>query len=360
MGLLVRDDSVLLNRSSNLSSSSITEVSSLLPSACGGAGGTALSMTNHSFNSGSVKKLNGINILNPASLASSVSSSSILNSNNKVITRQFKINAPKNSVPLHCINSGDDQLNNSNNRYTFSCDDKAIRKNNYNFTNCKLNNEIVLIEEEEFNQNDCSNEYYKRMDRSQAFESDDSDLNQNSNNMIKEYNAYVKNQYEINNISIKNDENAIQMHSMYKPSMAPYSRNISFRASKSNTTVGELMESSLSVRDKPSTVPNTYSTNILNRGMNKLINNETTSSSVSTTDSGRDSLVDSPVNKLQQQQQPNSNTNINSSSQNILPATKAYLLANTTSTSCASVSVDNNVSINLKMSTSSNFSDDCC
>ena len=36
------------------------------------------------------------------------------------------------------------------------------------------------------------------------------------------------------------------------------------------------------------------------------------------------------------------------------------ILANTTSTYCASVSVDNNVSINLKMSTSSNFSDDCC
>ena len=59
-GLLVRDDSLVLNRSSNLSTSSITEVSSLMPSQC-----TQFiqSNSNRSFNS--IKKL----VLNVTSLA---------------------------------------------------------------------------------------------------------------------------------------------------------------------------------------------------------------------------------------------------------------------------------------------------
>ena len=132
---------------------------------------------------------------------------------------------------------------------------------------------------------------------------------------------------------------------------------------------------SLSVRDSRQVVVATNSALHKAIGsLNKIINNDTNSSSVSTTDSGRDSLVDSPVNqnaKIQIHHQ----LNVNSSNNHIKSLSylqqqqqqhKQQLLntANmTTPSSCVSVSIDMNSAgsnSNLKMNTSSNFSDDCC
>lgn len=374
IGLLVRDDSVLLNRSSNLSSSSITEVSSLLPSACN----NLMNSTNQSFNSENNKhKTNSATILTPSSLIANSSNSlnSKLATNN---SRQFKINTPKNLNA--CFSQ---QFDTS--KY-FISDNKSLNSSKLNFnTNlCKSNNEIVLIEEEEIinetnnnnNSNEDNDEYYKRLNRSEIFESDDSEMNNNSNEMIKEYNAYIKNQETLNNnINSFKPTTTSVVATAYNSNNN--NNNISFRASKNNTTtVGEIMDGpSLSVRDSRQVVVATNSALHKAIGsLNKIINNDTNSSSVSTTDSGRDSLVDSPVNqnaKIQIHHQ----LNVNSSNNHIKSLSylqqqqqqhKQQLLntANmTTPSSCVSVSIDMNSACsnsNLKMNTSSNFSDDCC
>ncbi len=377
IGLLVRDDSVLLNRSSNLSSSSITEVSSLLPSACN----NLMNSTNQSFNSDINKhKTNSATILTPSSLIANSSNS--LNSKQATNnSRQFKINTPKNlnacfsqqfDTSKYFISDNKSNLNSS--------------KLNFNTNLCKSNNEIVLIEEEEIinetnnnnnnNSNEDNDEYYKRLNRSEIFESDDSEMNNNSNEMIKEYNAYIKNQETLNNnINSFKPTTTSVVATAYNSS-----NNISFRASKNNTTtVGEIMDGpSLSVRDSRQVAVATTNSALHKAigSLNKIINNDTNSSSVSTTDSGRDSLVDSPVNQNAKIQIHHQLSNVNSSNNHIKSLSylqqqqhhqhKQQLLntaSMTTPSSCVSVSIDMNSAgsnSNLKMNTSSNFSDDCC
>jgi hypothetical protein len=344
-GLLVRDDSILLNRSNNMSTSSITEVSSLMPSICGNLAMSNKQLNqsfNSSFNSNPNpnKKPTNANILNASSLSASL--------NPKMINQQLKERPSIADYNMFFSNSMSDKnpyIVNANNQHVDSIDDK---------------NETILSDE--FDENYKRLRLNNRSNRSSKIvDAGDFNIEQ----MSKQAFFYDTNiNYQINK-KMDNDryeaagseQQPVKLRA-HSSRPLPMNKQVSFgnsslRISNPNMmqikTVGEIMEQDAASVQHHAYIQNqgkiVQNSNIKAKIIHKqsISINDSSSSSLSsaTADSGMDSIVDSPTNNQSIKQQQSSHGLMLNQSQGLLTAKPFLLGVNAPSAITIDTNVDN-------------------
>ena len=342
-GLLVRDDSILLNRSNNMSTSSITEVSSLMPSVCGNLAMSNKQLNqsfNSSFNSNPNKKPANANILNASSLSASL--------NPKMINQQFKERQSIADYSMFFNNSMSDKnpyIVNANNQHVDTIDDKneTILSDEFdeNYKRLRLNNRSnrssKIVDAGDFN--------IEQMSKQAFFY--DTNINYQTNKKID------NDRYE----AADSEQHSVKLRA-HSSRPLPMNKQVSFgnsslRISNPNMmqikTVGEIMEQDAAnvqhhayIQNQSKIVQNSsIKAKIIHKQSISINDSSSSSLSSATADSGMDSIVDSPTNNQSIKQQQSSHGLMLNQNQGLLTAKPFLLGVNSPSSITIETNVDN-------------------